>query len=54
MTALYLTLLLPLAGTLLLAVIGHLRTAGWVNLLFTVATFAARCGLPWTSLRTGP
>ena len=41
MTYLYLALLLPLAGTLLLAVIGHLRTAGWVNVLFTIATFAA-------------
>jgi hydrogenase-4 component F len=41
MTALYLALLLPLAGTLLLAMIGHMRTAGWVNVLFTIATFAA-------------
>ncbi|MHB8810787.1 MAG: hydrogenase 4 subunit F [Desulfobulbaceae bacterium] len=41
MTYLYLALLLPLAGTLLLAAIGHLRTAGWVNVLFTIATFAA-------------
>ena len=41
MTYLYLALLLPLAGTLLLAVIGHQRTAGWVNVLFTIATFAA-------------
>lgn len=41
MIYLYLTLLLPLAGTLLLALIGQQRTAGWVNLLFTIATFAA-------------
>ena len=41
MTYLYLTLLLPLAGTLLLAMIGHLASAGGVNLLFTIATFAS-------------
>jgi len=41
MIALYLTLLIPLAGTLLLAMIGHWRRAGLVNLLCTVATLAA-------------
>jgi hydrogenase-4 component F len=41
MTALYLTLLFPLTGVFCLAVIGHRRWAGTVNLLFTVATFAA-------------
>ena len=41
MTALYLTLLLPLGGLLLLAVIGHHRAAGRINLLITIATFAS-------------
>jgi hydrogenase-4 component F len=40
MTALYLTLLFPLAGVFVLAAVGHRRAAGTINLLLTVATFA--------------
>ncbi len=54
MTALYLTLLIPLAGTLLLAVIGHWRRAGSVNLLFTVATFACSLQLALDVFNQGP
>ncbi|OIP44593.1 MAG: hydrogenase 4 subunit F [Desulfobacterales bacterium CG2_30_60_27] len=41
MTALYLALLFPLLGVFCLAIMGHRRQAGTVNLLFTIATFAA-------------
>ncbi len=54
MTALYLTLLLPLAGILLLALIGHLRHAGWVNVVLTAATLASSLWLAWTVLEHGP
>lgn len=40
MTALYLTLLIPLAATLLFAFIGHWKHAGTLNLLVCAATFA--------------
>ncbi|NOY12987.1 MAG: hydrogenase 4 subunit F [Deltaproteobacteria bacterium] len=39
MTALYLTLLIPLAATLCFAVIGHWKQAGTLNLLVCLATF---------------
>ena len=47
MTALYLTLLLPLTATLILAVVGHRPLAGSLNILFALATFisAAFCAL---------
>ncbi len=54
MTALYLTLLFPLAGTLLLAVIGHWRRAGMVNTLITVATFACAVRLALEVFNRGP
>jgi hydrogenase-4 component F len=41
MTALYLTLVFPLLGVFLLAIIGHRRAAGSVNVFFTVITFIA-------------
>ncbi|OQY20386.1 MAG: hydrogenase 4 subunit F [Desulfobacteraceae bacterium 4572_35.1] len=40
MNALYLTLLLPLFGTMLFAVAGHRRSAGTINMFICVATFA--------------
>lgn len=41
MTALYLTLLFPLIGVFSLAIMGHRRQAGTINLLFTIVTFTA-------------
>ncbi len=40
MIALYLTLLIPLVATFVFAVIGHWRSAGTLNLLVCMATFA--------------
>ncbi len=54
MTALYLTLLLPLAGTLLLALIGHWRRAGAVNLVITVLTFGCAVRLALDVFNQGP
>jgi hydrogenase-4 component F len=45
MTSLYLTVILPMAGTLLLAVIGNSRVAGWVNIGVSTSAFAASLGL---------
>lgn len=45
MSFLYATLFLPLAGTLILAFIGHKRPAKTVNLLLCVATFATALAL---------
>jgi len=53
-TALYLTLAIPLAGILLLGLIGHLRHAGWVNVALTTATLATSLWLAWTVLEHGP
>ncbi len=54
MTALYLILLIPLAGIVVLALIGHLRHAGWVNVALTGATLAASLWLAWIVLHQGP
>jgi len=54
MTALYLVLLIPLAGIVVLALIGHLRHAGWVNVMLTGATLAASLWLAWIVLHQGP
>lgn len=54
MTALYLTLLIPILGMLLFAVIGHLRHAGWINVLFAATNFAMSVWLAWGVLDKGP
>ncbi|PLX83753.1 MAG: hydrogenase 4 subunit F [Desulfuromonas sp.] len=54
MTALYLTLLLPLAGTLLFALVGHWRRAGTLNLLICAATFLTSLQLAFNVFSSGP
>lgn len=54
MNALYLTLLLPLFGTFLFALIGHRRSAGTVNLLICMATFATSLQLAFNVFNQGP
>jgi len=54
MIALGLTLLFPLAGILILAGIGHRRSAGLVNLLISIITFAAAVFLAIDIFRHGP
>ncbi len=41
MIALWLTLLIPLTGIVVLALIGHWRQAGWVNVALSAATLAS-------------
>jgi len=53
-TALYLTLLIPLVGIVVLALIGHLRHAGWVNVMLTGASLAASLWLAFIVLEHGP
>ncbi|HLE94267.1 MAG: hydrogenase 4 subunit F [Sulfuricaulis sp.] len=48
MTALWLTLLIPLAGILLLAFVGHLRAAGWINVVLSGSTFITSLWLALT------
>jgi hydrogenase-4 component F len=48
MTALLLTLLMPVAGAFVLAVLRPLGPAGWLNVLVSAATFAAAAALAWT------
>ncbi|MBI3571050.1 MAG: hydrogenase 4 subunit F [Gammaproteobacteria bacterium] len=54
MTALYLILLLPLAGIPLLALVGHWRHAGWINVGLTAATLSASLWLAFVVLEHGP
>ncbi len=54
MNALYLTLLLPLAGTLLFALIGHWRSAGAINLAISTVTFATSLQLAFDIFNQGP
>ncbi len=54
MTALWLVLLFPLAGIVLMALIGHLRQAGSVNVAFSALTLAASLWLALTVLEGGP
>lgn len=54
MTALWLTLLIPLTGIVLLACIGHLRLAGWINVAFSALTFTTSLWLALTVFATGP
>ncbi len=54
MTALWLVLLIPLAGIVLMALIGHLRQAGWVNVALAALTLAASLGLALDVFADGP
>lgn len=54
MSALYLTLLLPLIGTLLFGLIGHWRSAGTLNLLICIAGFACSLQLSLNIFTQGP
>ncbi|HKI52283.1 MAG TPA: hydrogenase 4 subunit F [Geothermobacteraceae bacterium] len=54
MSALYLTLLLPLIGTLLFGVIGHWRSAGTLNLLICIAGFVCSLQLALNIFNQGP
>ena len=53
MTALQLTLLLPLAGGALFALVGHRAVAGWLNVLISAATLIATLSLAHRVLRHG-
>jgi len=54
MTALWLVLLIPLAGIVLMALVGHLRQAGWVNVTLSTLTLAASLSLALAVLESGP
>ena len=54
MTALWLMLLIPMAGMLLQAFIGHHRHAGWVNVALTGATLVSSLWLALTIFEHGP
>ena len=54
MIALWLTLLLPLSGMLLLALVGHRRQAGWLNVFINAASLATSLWLAWIVLHQGP
>ena len=54
MSALGMLLLLPLAATVVFALVGHWRLAGWLNSLLSAATFAASVWLAWGVLQHGP
>src|SRR3990170_2955951 len=47
-------LLLPLSGMLLLALVGHHRQAGWLNVFINAASLAASLWLAWIVLHQGP
>jgi len=54
MTALWLVLLIPMAGMVLQAFIGHHRHAGWVNVALTGATLVCSLWLALTVFEHGP
>ncbi len=54
MIALWMLLLLPLSGMLLLALIGHHRQAGWLNVFINAASLAVSIWLAWIVLHQGP
>lgn len=54
MSALYLTLLLPLCAGILLALFGNRRGAAGFNVFASLAGFAASAWLAWNVLRDGP
>src|SRR3989338_4068227 len=47
-------LLLPLSGMLLLALVGHHRQAGWLNVFINAASLAVSLWLAWIVLHQGP
>ncbi|OGI55770.1 MAG: hydrogenase 4 subunit F [Candidatus Muproteobacteria bacterium RIFCSPHIGHO2_12_FULL_60_33] len=54
MTAVWLTLLIPLAGIVLMALIGHTRVAGWVNVALAAVTFTVSVWLALIVYADGP
>ena len=54
MNALYLTLLLPLSGAIVLALVRSPVVAGWINIGVCVGTFLASLSMALTVLREGP
>jgi hydrogenase-4 component F len=53
-TALWLTLFIPLAGVVLLAFIGHHRYAGWVNIILSTLSLVSSLWLAVHVLANGP
>ncbi len=54
MIALYLVLLIPLTGMGMLALVGHRRHAGWLNIALNAATLGAALWLAYIVLYAGP
>ncbi|GAB4509213.1 MAG: hydrogenase 4 subunit F [Sulfuricaulis sp.] len=54
MTAVWLTLLIPLAGIVLMALIGHTRAAGWVNVILSAVSFVVSVWLALIVYADGP
>jgi len=54
MTAVWLILLIPLAGIFLMALIGHTRSAGWVNVALSAVSFAVSLWLALIVYADGP
>ncbi|BAV34663.1 oxidoreductase [Sulfuricaulis limicola] len=54
MTAVWLVLLIPLAGIGVMALIGHLRAAGWVNVALSAVSFAVSVWLALIVYADGP
>jgi hydrogenase-4 component F len=53
MIALLITLLMPVAGALVLAVLRPLGAAGWLNVAVSTSTFGAAAWLTWTVAESG-
>lgn len=54
MTAVWLTLLIPLVGIFLMALIGHTRVAGWINVAMSAVSFAVAVWLALIVYADGP
>jgi hydrogenase-4 component F len=54
MTAVWLILLIPLAGIVVMALIGHTRVAGWVNVALSAVSFAVSVWLALIVYADGP
>ncbi|NCP40448.1 MAG: hydrogenase 4 subunit F, partial [Rhodoferax sp.] len=54
MTLLEATLLAPLAGGLILAIIGHRPVAGWINIAVGAVTFGASLAMALDVFDHGP
>ena len=54
MTLLEVTLLVPLLGGLLLAIVGHRPVAGWINVAVGVVTFGAALAMALEVFAHGP